>query len=72
MAHRTVTLDSYRCDGCGKERYAAEDGEAPYGLHGNVFEINARGGSGAADFYACRPACIRKAVTAATERAWDQ
>lgn len=67
MAHRTVTLDSYMCDGCGRERYAAEDGELPYGFHGNVMEVSRSGGNGG-PFYACRAACLRKAVAAAAER----
>jgi hypothetical protein len=71
MAQRTITLDVHTCDGCGTERYAAEDGELPHGFHGNVMEISKSGGDGG-EFYACRSACIRKAVVAAVERQWSQ
>lgn len=70
MAREQVTLDSYRCDGCGKEKYAAQDDEPPFGYHGTVYEISAHGGSGGADYYACRLACVRVAVAKSVERAW--
>lgn len=62
MAHVTIEVEEYTCDGCGSQTLAdtGVDGLPP-GFHGNVIRISNGGGDGG-DWYACSRKCIVKAV----------
>lgn len=67
---QTIQYVQITCDGCGKVQVAPKDASEPLlGYHGSgVFRHHEGGGDGCNDWYACRAACIRKAVESAIER----
>jgi hypothetical protein len=67
-----VQVDIYRCDGCGA--IMSSDPimkERPYGYHGTVDIIDCTGGYGG-KWYACKPACIKKAVLSTSDPNRDE
>jgi hypothetical protein len=58
--HEETTASRWTCDGCGKVQITL-DGEAPIGYHMEVFWTHLGGGD-TADVFACKAACIKKAV----------
>jgi hypothetical protein len=67
---RKVTI--YTCDGCDKEVVQVDEGEDVYGFFGTAMQIHEAGGIGGLDWFACKEACIRKAVTNAIQREYEK
>jgi hypothetical protein len=64
-----VTLITYTCDGCDKTQEIVKGAEElPFGYHGSVVWISAHGGSNSLEFWACRAACLQKAIRNVCER----
>ena len=63
MSATEVKATEYVCDGCQKAFVVVDGEELPLGFHiKSVFWINGGGGDGVSDVFACRSACLKKAV----------
>ena len=67
---KDVKAERFTCDGCGAEALVEVGDELPYGYHGSHMHISAYGGNGGT-WYACKRACIVKAVERAEAAEWE-
>lgn len=71
MSREEVQVTAYTCDGCGK-RFVCEAGEEADGFHGTAYQSGSWGVAAVAEWFACKSACIKKAVTEALEKASER
>jgi hypothetical protein len=64
-----IEVTKWTCDGCGDTELEDEDGETRGYFGDSVLLIDAYGGRGCVEWYACTDGCIRDAVTNAIQRA---
>ena len=66
MGHQEIKVEQWVCDGCGKT-FHGEPGLDFFGLTGTVGEYATWGGNGG-DWFACKRACIKKAITTVLDK----
>jgi hypothetical protein len=70
MGHKEVKVNQWVCDGCGKT-FHGEPGLNFLGIQGNVNEHGPTGGWGG-EWFACKRACIRKAIITVLDKVdWE-
>jgi len=67
VGHREIKINRWFCDACGKT-FHGDPGLDFFGIMGTVEEHADWGGPGKAEWFACKRACIRKAITTVLDK----